>query len=120
MLRAHASIAARQLRDRSFRCVLAEELLVGERSVVELLVVVLGAVKELAEGWVHLAIVLRVLHVEVADPAQLSVNVPLLRKLRVVGHARPLHVVLLVRVQLSLWVQQDALLVLEVFVEVLL
>ena len=100
--------------------ILAEEFLVRQTGIVELVVVILGPVKELTVGWVHLVIVLRELHIKVIDPAQLSVDVSLLRKLGVVRHASTLYIVLFVGVKLALWMQQNALLVLEVFVEVLL
>ena len=94
--------------------------MIGQRGVVKLFVVVLGAIEELSERRVHLVIVLGVLDVEVGDPAELAVNISLLGQLGVVGHARSLHFVLFVGIQLALRVQQDSLLVLEVFVEVLL
>ena len=82
--------------------------------------VVLRAIEVLAVGRMPSVVIFRVLDIEVGDPAELAINVTLLRHLCVVRHASALHVVLLVRVQLALWVHQDPLLVLEVFVEVLL
>ena len=82
--------------------------------------IVFWAVEELAESWMHLVIVFGVLDVEVVDPAKFTVNISLLGQLCVVRHARALHFVFFIWVQLALWVQQDSLLVLEVFVEVLL
>ena len=99
---------------------MSEELLVGQRCVVELVVIVLGTVEELTVSGVHLVVVLRELHVEVGDPAELTVDVALLGELGVVGHARALHIVLFIGIQLALRVEQHLLLVLEVLVEVLL
>ena len=58
--------------------------------------VILGTVKELSESGVHLVIILRVLNVEVVDPAELTINVSLLRQLCVVRHSRSLDFVLLI------------------------
>ena len=81
---------------------MSEKLLVGEGCVVELVVIVLGPVEELTVGGVHLVVVLRELDVEVGDPAELAVDVTLLGQLGVVWHARTLHVVFLIGVQLTL------------------
>ena len=78
MPRALASITAWESSDGAIWGVLAEELLVGERSVIELLVIILGAVEELTERRVHLVVVLRVLDIEVRDPAELAIDVSLL------------------------------------------
>jgi len=83
-------------------------------------VVVLGPVKELPVCGVHPVVVLAKFDIEVGNPAKLAVDVPLFGQLGVVGHASSLHVVLLVRVELSLRVEKHTLLVLEVLVEVLL
>lgn len=82
--------------------------------------IVLGAVEELTEGGVHAAVVLRVLDVEVSDPTELTVDVSFLRKFCVVWHTRALYIILFIRIKLALRVQQDSLLVLEIFIEVLL
>ena len=82
--------------------------------------VVFGAVEVFPVGRIKLIIVLGTLYVEVVDPAQLAVDVPLLRQLGVVGHPRPLHFVLLVGIELPLRVHQDAVLQAVVLAEVLL
>jgi len=83
-------------------------------------VVVLGPVEELSVGGVHPVVVLAELDIEVGNPAKLAIDVSLFGQLGVVGHTGSLHVVLLVRVELSLRVEKHTLLVLEVLVEVLL
>ena len=82
--------------------------------------VVLGAVEVFAIGRIKLVIVLGTLYVEVVDPAQLAVDVPLLRQLGVVGHPRTLHLVLFVGIELSLRVHQDTVFQAVVLTEVLL
>ena len=52
--------------------------MIGEGSVVELVMVVLGPIEELTIRRVHLAVILRILDVEVVDPAQLTVDVTFL------------------------------------------
>ena len=73
-----ASITAWESSHGTIWGILAEELLVGERGVIELLMIILRAVEELTECWVHLAVVLRVLDIEVRDPAELAIDVSLL------------------------------------------
>ena len=104
----------------AIRRILTEKLLVCQRGVVKLLVIVLWAIEELTESWMHLVIVLGVLDVKVVDPAKLTVNISLLGQLSVVRHACALHFIFFIRVQLTLWVKQDSLLILEIFVKVLL
>ena len=89
----------------AFWSVLAEEFLIRQRRVVELVVIILGPVEELAVRWVHLVIVLGELHVEIGNPAELTVDVTLLRQLCVVWHSSALHLVLLIWVELPLRVQ---------------
>ena len=62
---------------RALRSVLPEELLVRQTSVVELVVVVLWPVEELSVSWVHLVVILGELDIEVVNPAQLTIDVPL-------------------------------------------
>ena len=62
---------------RALRSILSEELLVRQTSVVELVVVVLWAVEELSVSWVHLVVILGELDIEVVNPAQLTIDVPL-------------------------------------------
>ena len=64
-------------RDRALWSVLSEELLVRQTSVVKLVMVVLWAVEELSVSWVHLVVILGELDVEVINPAQLTIDVPL-------------------------------------------
>ena len=99
---------------------MTEELLVCDRGVVELLMVVLGTIKVLTVSWIELVIVLGKLYVEVRDPAELTVDVSFLRKLCVVRHSGSFDLIFLVRVQLALRMDENTVLVLEVFVEVLL
>jgi hypothetical protein len=100
--------------------VLAEELLVSQRSVVELIVIVLGAIKELSVSRIQLVIVLRGLDIEVGNPTQLAINVSLLRQLGVVWHSSALNFVFLIGIELSLRVKHHSLLILKVVVEILL
>ena len=58
--------------------------------------VILWTVKELSESGVHLVIILRVLNVEVVDPAELTINVSLLGQFCVVRHSRSLDFVLFI------------------------
>ena len=62
----------------AFGSVLAEELLIRQRCVVELVVIVLGAVEKLSVRRVHLVVVLRELDIEVGNPTKLAVDVALL------------------------------------------
>ena len=109
--------------DSCYRCfgsILPEELIVGHRRVIESVMVVLGAVEELTIRWVQLVIVLGAFDIEVADPAQLPIDVSLLRKLGIVWHPGSLDFVLIVGVQLPLRVVHDVILVTIVFPKVLL
>ena len=94
--------------------------MVSQRRIVELVVVVLGPIKVFTVRRVPHVVILRVLNVEVRDPAELTIDITLLRHLSVVRHASAFDIVFLVGVKLTLWVEQKALLVLEVFVKVLL
>ena len=116
-MRSHACGA---LGDGAEWSILSEELRVGHRRVVELVVIVLGAVEKLSVAGVQLVVILRELDVEVVDPAEFAVDVAVLGELRVVRHARALHLVLIVGVQLSLWVDHVRVSVLELLTEVLL
>ena len=82
--------------------------------------VVLGAVEVLAIGRVQFIIVLGALDVEVSNPAELPIDVPLLRKFCIVWHPGSLDFVLIVWIELSLRMVHDVILVPEVFAEVLL
>lgn len=82
--------------------------------------VVLGPVEELTIRGVHLVVVLRVLHVEVANPTEFAVDVTVFRKLRVIGLSSAFDIVFLIRVKLALWVQKHTLLILRVLIEVFL
>ena len=106
--------------DGAGRGVLAEELLVGHLCVVELLRVVDGYIKELTVRRVQLVIVLTEANIEVAHPAELTVDIPLLCQFRVLGHASAFHLVLFIGVKLSLHWKDHLLPIGEVFVEVLL
>lgn len=97
-----------------------EELLVAHLRVIELLVVVDGDVKELAVRWIELVIVLAESHIEVADPAELAVHIPVLRQARVFGHPSAFDFIFFVRVEPALWRQHGGLPRREVFVEELL
>ena len=77
MLGRLAAIASCDSCDRALRSILSEELLVRQTSVVELVVVVLWAVEELSVSWVHLVVILGELDIEVVNPAQLTIDVPL-------------------------------------------
>ena len=68
----------RQASHGAFRGVLAEELLVRQRRVVELVVIVLWAVEKLSVSRVHLMVVLRELDIEVGNPAELAIDITLL------------------------------------------
>ena len=94
--------------------------MVGKCGVVELVVVVFGAVKELSIRGMHLMVVLRELDIKVGDPAEFAVDVAILAQLCIVRHPRALHFIFFVRVQLSLRADEHSLLVFEFFVEVLL
>ena len=109
-----------QLGDRVVRRVLSKELLIGHGLVVELVVVVFGIVEELPVGGIQLVVVLGIFNVEVGDPAQLTVDVPLFRHLGVVWHPGAFHLVLLIRVQLSLGCDQGWFFVLARLAEELL
>ena len=82
--------------------------------------VVLGAVEVLTIGRVQSIIVLRALDVEVSDPTELPIDVPLLRKFCIVWHPGSLDFVLIVWVKLSLRMVHNVILIPEVFAEVLL
>jgi len=99
--------------------VLPEEFRVGHGRIIEGHVVVHGAVEILSVRMVPLIVVLGALHVEVGDPSQLAVNVPVFRNFRVVGHARALELVHLVGVGFALGLDQHGLLLLELLVEIL-
>lgn len=81
LLRTWASRAwfpLRKASDRAFWSILAEEFLISQRGVVELVVIVLGPVEELTVCRVHLVIVLGEFDIEVGNPAELSIDITLL------------------------------------------
>ena len=82
--------------------------------------IVLGPVKELSVGGVELLVVLGELDVEVLDPAELSIDISLLRQFRIIRHSRSFDLVFIVWVKLSLRINHHVLFVLVVFIEQLL
>ncbi len=52
--------------------------MVGQGGIVELVVVVFGAIEEFTIRWVHLVVVFRKLDIKVRNPSKLTVNVSLL------------------------------------------
>ena len=71
--------------------------------------VVLVGVKILAVSGIQLGVVLRALNVEVSDPTELTINVPLFGQFRVVRHTGSLNLVLLIWVKLTLRMVHNAL-----------
>ena len=112
-LRAH-------LAHRLIQCVALEELLARLRGVSELNVVVLGCVEELLEVAVAVIVVLRLLHVEVGVPAQLTEHISILGDLGVVRDAGTLDLVVLVGVELPAWWVRNISLSSEGLIEVFL
>lgn len=85
--------------------------------------VVFGAIKVLAVRGVSLVVVFRTLHVEVADPSELTVHIAVLGDLGVLWNTRALHLILFERIHGFLLRQLPnlaALSLAEVFIEVLL
>ena len=82
--------------------------------------VVLGAVEVLTIGRVQFIVVLGALDIEVSNPTELPINVPLLREFCIIWHPGSLDFVLIVWIKLSLWMVHDVILVPEVFAKVLL
>ena len=81
--------------------------------------VVHGSIKILSIRWMSLSIILRALDVKVRDPPQLAINISILRNIRIVRHSGSFDFVHFIRVILSSWFDQNRLLRLELFVEVL-
>ena len=80
--------------------------------------VIFRAIKELTIRGMQFVVVLREFNVEVLDPAKFSVDISLFGQFRVVRHPCTFHFVFIIRVKLSLWVDHDLLLVLEVLVKI--
>ena len=100
--------------------ILSEKLGVRHSRIIEGDVIVHGTIEVFSVRRMSRVIVLGALHVEVRDPAQFTINVPLLAHLGVIRHSGTLHVVHFEWVQFSSWFQQDWLFLLECFVKVLL
>ena len=82
--------------------------------------VVLGAVEVLTIGRVQFIVVLGALDIEVSNPTELPIDVPLLREFCIIWHPGSFDFVLIVWIKLSLWMVHDVILVPEVFAKVLL
>ena len=80
--------------------------------------VIFWAIEELTIRGMQFVVVLREFNVEVLDPAEFSVDVSLFGQFRVVRHPSSFNFVFIIRVKLSLWVDHDLLLVLEVLVKI--
>ena len=80
--------------------------------------IVFGPIKELTVGWVQLVVILRKLDIKVLDPAQLSIDVSLLRELRIIWHSRSFNLILIIWIKLSLWINHNMLFILKVLVKV--
>ena len=83
-----------------------EELAVCHVGIVECVVIVDRAVKVLTVSRVLSSVVFRALDVEVGNPAKLTVKVTFSADLGVVRHSGAFHLILFVRVKLSLWLQE--------------
>lgn len=68
----------------------------------------------------RLRVILRALHVEVAQPAELAVDITFLHNLTPLRHASALDLIQLTRVHITLGLEQNRLLRLEILVEELL
>lgn len=97
--------------------ILAEELAVAHRRVVEGLLIVQRRVEVLPGGRVSVLVILRALDVEVTKPAELSVDVAVLDNGRPLGHAGAFDLVQLARVDIALRLKKNRLLLLEVLIE---
>ena len=64
-------------------------------------------------------VIFRALNVKVGDPTELTIDVPILGDAGVVRHSCSLDIVHFIRIWLPLWFDQDGLLGLELFIEVL-
>ena len=82
--------------------------------------IVPGAVEILSVGRIKFGVVLRALDVPIVNPTEFTINVSFLSKLGVVRHPCSFDFILIIGVQLSLRLVHDALLVSEVFIEVVL
>ena len=109
-----------QPRYRVFGRILAVKVRAGHVSRVELPVIVARSVKELSVGRIDEAIVLGALHRVVPVPGELAVDVSLLVNFGVLGHASALHLVCLVRVELTLRGYQRLVPIAEIFIKILL
>jgi hypothetical protein len=69
---------------------------------------------------VQLVIVFRKLNVEVLDPTEFTVDVPLFWNFRIVRDSCPFHFILFIGVQLALRSYQDKIFILCRFVKILL
>ena len=100
--------------------VLPEELAIGNTSFGKLPVILARLVKELFLPTEPDIIILGVLHREVIEPTQLTINISLFDKLCIVRHPRPLHLIFHIRIS-SLLLRQlldpFAFILLETFVE---
>ena len=104
--------------NRALRCVLAEEFRISQCWVVELVVVVLWTIKEFTIRRMKFSIILWEFYVEVLYPTEFSINISFLWQLWVIRHSSALYFILIIWVKLSLWVDHNILLVLEVFIKV--
>ena len=95
--------------------VLTEELRVGESGVGELGVIVGWAVEELTVVVMTVVVVLGALYVEVTEPPQLSIHIPILLQHTILRKPRPFCLILFKRVYPSLLWQLANLLILSMF-----
>lgn len=77
---------------------MTEKLAVRERRVRECCVVVARSIEELFVSEVPFVVILGVLDIEVADPAEFTVDVTVLGDFRILGDASAFHFILIERV----------------------
>lgn len=100
--------------------ILSEELRVRHSRIIEGDMIVHGAVEVFSVRRMSRVVVLRALHIEVGDPAELTVNISIAGHARVVRHPGTLDLVHFIRVRLALRLEKDGLFCLEVLIEKLL
>lgn len=99
--------------------ILSEEFRVGHSGIIEGHMIIHWSIKILSVPGVPLIVIFRAFDIEVRNPAEFSINVTVLRHMRVVWHPRTLNLIHLVWVVLSPRLQEYWLFLLECFVEIL-
>ena len=100
-------------------CVLSEKLRISHSWIIECYVIVHWTIEILSISSMSRVIIFWAFYIEIRNPSELSINIPIFWNSWIVWHSSTLNIVHFIRIWFSLGFYQDWLFWLEVFIEVL-